>query len=105
MPDYRDIAPPMARRDRVDAVLFERQIEVRWNNPPQNAAPIAGADYRLCPVAAGSSPCLTGTQNGNGLLEIKDFAVPGPGDWTLAVWLRDAAGNSRPETSPPPVHL
>jgi hypothetical protein len=78
---------------------------LRWTNPVQNAAPIAGADYRLCPVPATAGPCLTGSRNGSMLAEIGDLAVPRPGDWTLTLWLRDAAGNARAETSPPPVHL
>jgi len=79
------------------------RFTLRWTNPIQNAAPIAGADYRLCPAVSGA--CVTGSRNGVNLADIKDFVVPRPGDWTLTVWLRDAAGNSRPETSPPPVHL
>jgi hypothetical protein len=77
---------------------------VSWANPATDGvAPIAGADYQLC--SPSGSSCTTGRRAGNGLNEISDVQVPGSGDWTLRLWLRDAAGNTDPSTSAPPVHL
>jgi hypothetical protein len=76
---------------------------ITWKNPPQNAASIAGADYRLCSAAA-STDCVTGSRAGNDLTSI-DLEVPRPGAWVLTLWLRDAAGNARPETAAAPVYL
>lgn len=104
-----DNTPPAAPTDLAvdggDGWKPTNRFTLRWTNPVQTAAPIAGADYRLCPVPVTAGPCLTGSRTDSKLAEIKDFAVPGLGDWTLTLWLRDAAGNSRPETSPPPMHL
>jgi hypothetical protein len=81
------------------------RFTVGWSNPPQDAAPIAGVEYRLCPSTATPGSCVTGSRDGLGLSELKDFEVPGPGEWTLTAWLRDEARNARPETAAPPVYL
>jgi hypothetical protein len=76
---------------------------VTWRNPAQNAAPIAGASYRLCPTLPADAPpqqrsdaerrCVSGSRTGAGLARIDDIAVPSQGQWTLRLALRDAAGN------------
>ena len=78
-------------------------FNISWTNPEPQAAPIAGADYRLCPVP--DDDCVSGTVAGRDLTELKNLEVPHPGEWTLTVWLRDEAGNARPETAAAPVHL
>jgi hypothetical protein len=71
---------------------------VSWTDPAQTAAPIVAADYILCPTGAPSSPsCVTGSRAGTSIAAIDDLQVPGPGDWTLRLWLRDAAGNEDPQ--------
>lgn len=77
---------------------------VRWQNPPQpGTAPITGAGYQLCPVAGGA--CRQGSRDGASITALPDLTVPAVGDYTLRVWLRDAAGNSDQSTSGDPVHL
>ena len=78
---------------------------VRWRNPEQDAAPIAGAAYRLCPANGPDAECVSGTQDAADITEMSGLTVPRAGEWTLSVWLRDAAGNARPETAAPPLHL
>ena len=82
---------------------------VAWRNPPQRFAPIAGADYLLCPAAADSSNpsvaaqarklCVRGSRRRAQLARIDDIAVPGPGMWTIRLWLVDAAGNADADTA------
>jgi hypothetical protein len=69
---------------------------LRWSNPRESAAPIAGATIALCPiahVAPDVGGCATTTRSGTGLTSVSGIRVPGPGQWRARVWLRDAAGN------------
>jgi hypothetical protein len=100
---YTDNTPPAApgsaTLDGGDSWKETNRFSVRWSNPPQIAAPIAAADYRLCPASdtARTSPrCVAGSVPGTDITKITDLKVPGEGDWTLTVVLRDAAGNVNP---------
>ena len=76
---------------------------VAWANPPEpDRAPIAGASYKLCSVGAGN--CSRGEQAGG---DISRFGVPvpAPGEWTLSLWRRDAAGNETEDAASVPVSL
>ena len=67
-------------------------FNVTWTNPA-DIAPITEATYQICP-ASGLGACaesLPAPADGPATV-----TVPGPGLWTLAVWLHDAAGNSSP---------
>src|SRR5438270_3174927 len=75
---------------------------LHWSNPA-SAAPIAGAWYELCNAATGS--CSTGDRGGTGIASIGDLSVPGPGDYTVRVWLQDWAGNVNPANKSVPLHL
>lgn len=68
---------------------------VAWENPAQSYAPIAAANYRLCPQGeADSSPaCRVGTLGSPGISRMA-FQVPGPGAWRIRLWLSDEAGNA-----------
>lgn len=77
---------------------------ISWTNPPADGgAPIAAVNYRLCPSAGG--PCVDGSRAGAQIAALPDLQVPSAGDWTLTLWLRDAAGNSSSDASATPVHL
>jgi hypothetical protein len=79
-------------------------FNVRWRNPPDDGgAPVAGANYELCP--AGGGPCQEGSREGTGLAAIDSLAVPGPGEWLLRVWLWDAAGNADRRAAPERLRL
>jgi hypothetical protein len=66
---------------------------VTWSDPVDQVAPITAATYQLCPVN-GSRACSAPTPApAEGPATV---TVPGPGIWTLAVWLTNAAGNSSP---------
>ncbi len=78
---------------------------ITWTNPEQDAAPIAGANYRLCPASGDPAACISGSKGGRDVSKIEKLEVPKPGDWTLSLWLRDEAGNARPETAGPAVRL
>ena len=76
---------------------------VAWVNPAEgDRAPIAAAVYKLCPAAGGE--CSRGEQAG---ADLSRFAVPvpAPGEWTVSLWRRDAAGNSTDVAASVPVSL
>jgi hypothetical protein len=63
---------------------------VTWSDPAGQVAPITAATYQVCP-ASGSGACsapVAAPAAGPATV-----TVPGPGTWTLAVWLTNAAGN------------
>ncbi|HET6571205.1 MAG TPA: carboxypeptidase-like regulatory domain-containing protein [Solirubrobacterales bacterium] len=73
-------------------------FDVTWTNPDQgNASPIAGAYWRI----TGPSGYDTGVRYaaGRGLSTLADRTLPGPGVYSLRLWLRDEAGNSDPGTA------
>ena len=76
---------------------------VAWVNPAEpDRAPIAAAGYTLCSVSDGS--CIRGEHAGTDIARF-GVAVPAPGEWTLSVWRRDAAGNENEDTASVPVTL
>jgi len=83
----------------------ENAFAVHWTNPSgDKTSPIAGANWQLCPSGK-TTDCTTGSLSGGGLTAIPSLKVPGVGDWTLTLWLRDEAGNQDVRTAAPPVHL
>lgn len=103
-----DNTAPDAPRDLVvdggDGWRSRNAFDLRWANAPQSAAPIAGAEFELCP-ADGGAPCTRGRRDGADRRSIDDLTVPGPGEWVLKVWLRDAAGNEDARIAAAPVRL
>lgn len=77
-------------------------FKLGWSSPP-SAAPITVAHYELCNTASGT--CTLGERRGDGIAGISDLAVPEPGDYTVRVWLEDAAGNVTAENKSVPVHV
>lgn len=76
---------------------------VSWTNPLEgDRAPIAAATYKLCPARGGS--CSRQDKDG---AEISSFGVqaPAPGEWTVSLWRRDAAGNQSEDAASVPVTL
>ena len=79
-------------------------FNVRWRNPgADGGSPVAGAEYEICP--AGGGACQQGSRDGADLSSLDGLTVPGPGEWTVRVWLRDAAGNSDRRTASAPLRL
>src|SRR3954464_2778513 len=76
---------------------------LRWQNPTDGGAPIAGAVYELCPE--GGTKCAQGSRDGNGITALEGNKVPSAGDYQLKLWLRDAAGNDDRRNAAPVVHL
>lgn len=66
---------------------------VTWSDPPAQMAPITGALYQVCP-ASGSGACSSPAAAPAG--GPATVSVPGPGSWSIAVWLSNAAGNASP---------
>jgi hypothetical protein len=89
-----DNTPPGAPGALAGAPATDGSFTVSWANPDGQFAPITRAHYRLCPDLPSSGVC-TGEQtaNGQGISSISGLRLPGPGAWTVTVWLEDAAGN------------
>jgi len=64
-----------------------------WSDPAGQLAPITGALYQVCP-ASGSGACSAPTATP--AAGPATVTVPGPGSWSIAVWLTNAAGNATP---------
>jgi hypothetical protein len=88
-------------------VRSTNSFDLRWTAPPDQAAPIVRAHYRLCPANApgeGRTTCTTGARTGSSP-SIAGLSVPRRGDYTLQVWLEDAAGNVDHRTASNRVRL
>jgi hypothetical protein len=73
-------------------------FDLNWANPDQGpASPIAGASWRI----VGPAGFDTGLQfsPGRDLAALNDLSLPGPGAYTLQIWLRDEAGNEAPPSA------
>ena len=101
-----DRSPP----DRVDVEVHGGQawrntsdFALTWSNPPEvDRAPIVAARYKLCQTPTGE--CNTGEQQADGISNLS-LEVPVPGEWTLSLWRRDAAGNASETAASVPVKL
>jgi hypothetical protein len=74
---------------------------VRWRDRPEAFAPIAGARWEICPGVnkpGDGRGCQSGLAKGASLTKAT-LAVPGPGEWSVRVWLLDAAGNADAKTA------
>ncbi len=73
-------------------------FDLSWANPPQGAAaPIWGAYWRITDAAGFDGGIHFAP--GRDVAAVRDISVPGPGSYTLSLWLRDEAGNSDPATA------
>ena len=75
----------------VPSLSDPRQIALRWRATTAGGAPIAGHHIRVCDTAGS---CQSTYSAGEG--DIAQITLPGPGQWTVDVSLRDAAGNHDP---------
>jgi Big-like domain-containing protein len=79
-------------------------FDLSWANPPGQVAPITSVRYRLCVDSGGD--CSTGEQAGSaGISSLSGVRVPGPGAYTLTLWVGDDAGNSDPAAASAAVPL
>jgi hypothetical protein len=84
---------------------IQNRFSVSWRNPAQSFAPIVAAEYELCPTlppdatptvrAQAQRQCVRGSKTGSQLTKLENLAVPKEDEWTLNLWLRDAAGNQQ----------
>jgi len=68
-------------------------FKVTWSDPQGQPAPTTGALYQVCPASGSGSCSAPGAGPAAGPATV---TVPGPGSWSIAVWLSDAAGNANP---------
>jgi hypothetical protein len=64
-----------------------------WSDPTGQLAPITGALYQVCPASGSGSCSAPASAPAAGPATV---TVPGPGSWSIAVWLINAAGNASP---------
>jgi hypothetical protein len=76
---------------------------LRWTDPPGQFAPITATDYRVC--RADGTSCSTGRAAPGASPLSGSFGITQPGDYTLRLWLEDAAGNADPAHPSNEVHL
>jgi hypothetical protein len=92
-----------------DAWRSQNRFGAAWADPPaEGEAPIAEADYELCPQsndAYDESGCHQGQLAGINSSSVDDFAVPGDGEWRLRLWLKDLAGNADSDRAATVEHL
>jgi hypothetical protein len=90
--------------DGGDGWRNRNDFALAWVNPPEpDRAPISAATYKLCRVAGGAD-CGQAEQAGDGIAALP-VQTPAPGEWTVSLWRRDAAGNQDPNTASVPVRL
>lgn len=89
--------------DGGDAWRNHNDFTALWANPPEpDRAPITSVRYTLCPAAGG--PCTGGEQQGTDVSRLA-IPVPAPGQWTVALWRVDSAGNASESNASVPVAL
>lgn len=66
---------------------------VTWSDPQGQLAPITSALYQVCPASGSGSCSAPAAAPAAGPATV---TVPGPGSWSIAVWLSNAAGNANP---------
>ncbi|HEX8959187.1 MAG TPA: hypothetical protein VF770_05145, partial [Solirubrobacterales bacterium] len=73
-------------------------FDLSWSNPDQGrASPIGGASWRIVGPAGFDSGAHF--VPGRDLTALHDLRVPGPGVYSLQLWLRDEAGNEAPSSA------
>jgi len=77
-------------------------FSVAWRNPGGQVAPIVAAQVEVCGTTGGG--CFTGRFTGYDISRV-DGLRPPVGDWTVRVYLEDAAGNGSRDALSVPVHL
>lgn len=89
--------------DDGDAWRSTNGFSLTWENPPEgDRAPIVGVTYKLC--AVDGTRCVQNDATGEGLSSLP-VEAPGPGEWTVALWRKDAAGNIDSTAASVPVTL
>jgi hypothetical protein len=67
-----------------------------WTDPTGQLAPITGALYQVCPASGSGSCSAPASAPAAGPATV---AVPGPGSWSIVVWLANSAGNASPSNA------
>lgn len=78
-------------------------FDISWNNPGGQTAPINRVHYTI--YDSDGNAVSSSAPSGSGINSLSGVTVPGVGDYTLKLYLEDAAGNASPETASDPVHL
>ena len=106
---YVDNTPPAKVRLGLEGGEGWRRsngFAVAWENLAEGrpTAPIAGAAYSLCRPDGGGCQAEADVSGAN-VSRAGGIAVPGGGEWVLALWRRDSAGNTDRSLASEPVRL
>jgi hypothetical protein len=71
-------------------------FSVAWADPAAQVSPITTAHYQLCSVPDATCGAAQDVADAS---RIDGISVPSTGEWSLRVWLEDAAGNVDPTRS------
>ena len=82
--------PPPTGLAAIPAQAGGATFTATWNDPSGQIAPITAATYQVCPASGPGACSVPAAAPAVGPASV---TVPGPGTWTLAVWLTNAAGN------------
>ncbi|WP_155891773.1 Ig-like domain repeat protein [Conexibacter woesei] len=86
--------PATVNGDQIDTTWYSTDgFTINWTNPQVGIAPLAGINWQLCPAAGAQSKCTAASADGQ-IAALNGLQVHDDGDWILALWLRDAAGNN-----------
>jgi hypothetical protein len=88
-----DPPPPPTELTATPTQTGSSTFTVTWTDSSDQVAPIAAATYQVCPATAPQTCSPPATAPPEGPVSV---SVPGPGTWTLTVWLTNAAANSNP---------
>jgi hypothetical protein len=67
-------------------------VNLRWSDPPSPPVAIAAADAELCQTSCGTPLALSPSGSGS-------LTAPGPGVYTIKLWLIDSAGKGGPQNA------
>jgi hypothetical protein len=96
---YVDNTPPDAIAPDLaggDAWRRSNNFSISWTNTPNNGAPVVRAHWKLC--SRGGACVTRGRNDGRDVQGLPGLRVPAAGEYSLHVWLEDAAGNAREES-------
>jgi hypothetical protein len=99
--NHAPLPPRALAAEGGDAWRPANRFDVSWASPPDQVAPIVMARYRLCR----GDECHEGAREGTGIERLEGLTLPGPGEWSLSVWLQDEAGNADPALAAEPIRL
>jgi hypothetical protein len=103
--DNRAPAAPVVSVTGGEGWRSSNSFAVSWTTPDVQVAPVVKARYQICRADQPAVCQPAGVQSGTNIGWLSGLSVPSEGDYTVTVWLEDAAGNTSASSASAPVHL